>query len=205
MQRRLSHRVSHHAPLQRLDGPSPQSAAATSFISRQLRRNACAAAADEEVGVMKLPEPSRRVQLNVVANRLELPRIKGELDVAIAREHHGTDGGSRPRTPCCHAPANPFAKALAFLNLQFAAPPRQLGPRFLAKHPRENLSPLGDNKRDEEKLPSEMAERQLHLLTIRAMKTNGSLPWVLSTPWPEPSGVQVESPGPIVRFTPLSS
>ena len=83
--------------------------------------------------------------------------------------------------------------------------PRQLGPRFLAKHPRENLSPLGDNERDEEKLPSEMAERQLHLLTIRAMKTNGSLPWVLSTPWPEPSGVQVESPGPIVRFTPLSS
>ena len=130
MQRRLSHRVSHHAPLQRLDGPSPQSAAAISFISRQLRRNACAAAADEEVGVTKLPEPSRRVQLNVVANRLELPRIEGELDVAIAREHHGTDGGSRPRTPCCHVPANPFAKALVFLNLQFAAPRRRVGRGF---------------------------------------------------------------------------
>lgn len=26
--------------------------------------------------------------------------------------------------------------------------PRQLGPRFLAKHPRENLSPLGDNERE---------------------------------------------------------
>ena len=78
----------------------------------------------------KLPEPSRRVQLNVVANRLELPRIEGELDVAIAREHHGTDGGSRPRTPCCHAPANPFAKALAFLNLQFAAPRRRVGRGF---------------------------------------------------------------------------
>ena len=83
--------------------------------------------------------------------------------------------------------------------------PRQLRPRLLAEHPREHLSPLGDNERDEEKLPSGMAERQLHLLTISAMKTKSSLPWELSTPWPEPSGVQVESPGLIVRFTPLSS
>lgn len=55
---------SHHAPLQRLDGPSPQSAAATSFISRQLRRNACAAAtsrfiASEEINAT--PRAAERI------------------------------------------------------------------------------------------------------------------------------------------------
>lgn len=43
------------------------------------------------------------------------------------------------------------------------------------------------------------------LLTMSAMKTRSSVPSELSTPWPEPSGVQVLSPGPIRRLEPLSS
>lgn len=44
-----------------------------------------------------------------------------------------------------------------------------------------------------------------YAFTMSAMKTKSSVPAELSTPWPEPDGVQVESPGPILRFAPLSS
>lgn len=54
-------------------------------------------------------------------------------------------------------------------------------------------------------LISRQATQMRYLLTISAMKTRASVPAELSTPWPEPSGVQVESPALMVRLTPLSS
>ena len=44
-----------------------------------------------------------------------------------------------------------------------------------------------------------------HCFTMRAMKTRSSAPAELSTPCPEPEGVQVVSPAEIFRFVPLSS
>ena len=104
--------------------------------NRRKSRGLDRAMASEEISVTKLPKSPRRVQLDVMANRLELPRIKRQLDVAIAIENHGTDGDCRPRTPC-----DPFAESQAFRDFQFAANRRFVG------QPTRLAQPLG-HKRD---------------------------------------------------------
>ena len=67
--------------------------------ARRKRREALAlyrAVADEEVGVPRLPDGSGWVEFYVPANGLQLPRVERQLDVAVAGEDDGTDGGAAP-------------------------------------------------------------------------------------------------------------
>ena len=106
--------------------------------ARRKRREALAlyrAVADEEVGVPRLPDGSGWVEFYVPANGLQLPRVERQLDVAVAGEDDGTDGGARPRTPA------PHSKPEASLDLQLAWRCLASGGRGLAQQPGHKLDP----------------------------------------------------------------
>ena len=63
---------------------------------------------DEAIGMARLPQRPRGIEADVAANGLELPRIEGKLDEAVAVPARplrggwcrGRDGGLQPPNPC---------------------------------------------------------------------------------------------------------
>ena len=106
--------------------------------ARRKRREALAlyrTVADEEVGVPRLPDGAGGVELYVAANGPQLARVKRQLDVAIAGEDNGTDGGSHPRTPA------PLAKFEPPLDPQLAGRSLASGGSGLAQKLCHKLDP----------------------------------------------------------------